>query len=319
MNNDKPLISFDYAIKYLLKDKGDYSIVEGFISALLKTKGYKDVKIIALLEPESNKEDSKNKRSLADVIVEDQDHHKYIIEIERNVKDSFIHKSCFNTSRLIVDNLAQREDYTQIIKVFHISLLYFPVGKGSGAIYHGKTIIHEIETQERLSVHMKSQETDQVFDATDILPEYFYISVPLFNDRLEKEIDDWLYVMKYDKVPETFHSPYMQQVSEKLSILKMSQEERANYSYYQKKLYNDRDELQAAEIRGVEKGKAEGKAEGKIEERRTIALEMLADNEPDEKIIKYSKLTRKELEALKNKLLVDLWSMKADHAFKSVT
>ncbi|NBT86025.1 MAG: hypothetical protein EBT45_05965, partial [Alphaproteobacteria bacterium] len=226
MNNDKPLISFDYAIKYLLKDKGDYSIVEGFISALLKTKGYKDVKIIALLEPESNKEDSKNKRSLADVIVEDQDHHKYIIEIERNVKDSFIHKSCFNTSRLIVDNLAQREDYTQIIKVFHISLLYFPVGKGSGAIYHGKTIIHEIETQERLSVHMKSQETDQVFDATDILPEYFYISVPLFNDRLEREIDDWLYVMKYDKVPETFHSPYMQQVSEKINSLNEQEEKK---------------------------------------------------------------------------------------------
>ena len=111
MNNDKPLVSFDYAIKYLLKDKGDYGIVEGFISALLKTKGYKDIKIVDLLETESNKEDSKSKRSLADLIVEDEDHHKYIIEIERNVKDSFIHKACFNTSRLIVDNLAQREDY----------------------------------------------------------------------------------------------------------------------------------------------------------------------------------------------------------------
>lgn len=44
MNNDKPLISFDYAIKYLLKDKGDYSIVEGFISDLLKTKGIKTLK-----------------------------------------------------------------------------------------------------------------------------------------------------------------------------------------------------------------------------------------------------------------------------------
>jgi predicted transposase/invertase (TIGR01784 family) len=105
--------------------------------------------------------------------------------------------------------------------------------------------------------------------------------------------------MKYDKVPKTFHSPYMQQVSEKLSILKMSQEERASYSYYQKKLYNDRDELQAAEIRGVEKGKAEGKEEGKAEERKAIALEMLADNEPDEKIIKYSKLTSEELRDLK--------------------
>jgi len=106
MSNDKPLVSFDYGIKYLLKDKGDYAVVEGFISALLKTKGYKDVKIVALLESESNKEDSKSKRSLADLIVEDEDHHKYIIEIERNVKDSFIHKSLFNTSRLIVDNLA---------------------------------------------------------------------------------------------------------------------------------------------------------------------------------------------------------------------
>ena len=33
------LISFDYAIKYLLKDKGDYEIVEGFISALLASEG----------------------------------------------------------------------------------------------------------------------------------------------------------------------------------------------------------------------------------------------------------------------------------------
>ena len=210
MSNNKPLVSFDYAIKYLLKDKGDYAIVEGFISALLRTKGYKDVKIVALLESESNKEDSKSKRSLADLIVEDEDHHKYIIEIERNVKDSFIHKSCFNTSRLIVDNLAQREDYTQIIKIFHISLLYFPIGNGT--IYHGKTIIHEIETNEKLSVHMKNQETGKEFDATDILPEYFYISVPLFNDRLEREIDEWLHVMKYDEVPKNYHSPYMAQV-----------------------------------------------------------------------------------------------------------
>jgi len=92
------------------------------------------------------------------------------------------------------------------LKVFHISLLYFPIG-GNGAIYHGKTIIHEIETNEKLSVHIKNQETVEVFDATNILPEYFYISIPLFNDRLEKEIDDWLHVMKYDEVPKNYHSP----------------------------------------------------------------------------------------------------------------
>jgi len=290
MSNDKPLVSFDYGIKYLLRDKGDYSIVEGFISALLKTKGYKNVKIVALLESESNKEDSKSKRSLADLIVEDEDRHKYIIEIERNVKDSFIHKSLFNTSRLIVDNLAQREDYTQILKVFHISLLYFSIGNGGGAIYHGKTIIHEIETNEKLSVHIKNQETSEVFDATDILPEYFYISIPLFNDRLEKEIDDWLHVMKYDEVPKNYHSPYMTQVAEKLSILKMTPEERANYSYYKKKLYNDRDELQAAEARG--------EARGENKKAITIAKKMLSKKHSISDIADLTGLSSEEIAKL---------------------
>lgn len=300
MTHDKPLVSFDYGIKYLLRDKGDYSVVEGFISALLKTRGYKDVKIVALLESESNKEDSKSKRSLADLIVEDEDHHKYIIEIERNVKDSFIHKSLFNTSRLIVDNLAQREDYTQILKVFHISLLYFPIGNGNGAIYHGKTIIHEIESNETLSVHLKNQETGELFEATDILPEYFYISIPLFNDRLEKEIDDWLHVMKYDEVPSNYHSPYMAQVAEKLSILKMTPEERASYSYYQKKLHSDRDELQAAEARGEAKEREKNTRE-KIE----MTKEMLKEKCPIEFIQRVTKLPLETIENLKKEIAND--------------
>src|ERR1700729_871031 len=290
--NDKPLISFDYAIKYMLKDKGDYFIVEGFISDLLRTRGYKDVKIVALLESESNKEDSKSKRSLADVIVEDEDKNKYIIEIERNLKDSFVHKSCFNTLRLIVNNLAQREDYTQIIKVFHISLLYFPIGTGAGAIYHGKTIIHEIETNERLNVHIKNQETGKVFDATDILPEYFFISIPLFNDKLEREIDDWLYMMKYDNVPNSFHSKYLNQAKEKLSILKMTKEERAGYSYYQKKLYSDRDELQAA----IAKGREEGREEG-IEK---TAINMIKQNLDFKLISQVTGFSEQEVQKLKD-------------------
>jgi predicted transposase/invertase (TIGR01784 family) len=300
--NEKSLISFDYAIKYLLKDKGDYSIVEGFISALLKTIGYKDVKIIALLESESNKDDSKSKRSLADVIVEDEDKHKYIIEIERNVKDSFVHKSLFNSSRLIIDNLAQREDYTQIIKVFHISLLYFPVGSGNGAIYHGKTIIHEVETNEKLTVHMRHRETGKEFDACNIMPEYFYISVPLFNDRLEREIDDWLHVMKYDEVPESYHSSYMEQVAQKLSMLKMTPIEKVEYSHYCKKLYNDRDELFTARETGKEEGMAEGinvgMAEGRNIEKIEIARRMRGLGLDTATIILTTGLTKEEIEGL---------------------
>lgn len=307
---EKPLISFDYAIKYLLKDKGDYEIVEGFISALLKSQGYKDVKIVALLDCESNQEDKKSKKSLADVIVEDAEHRQYIVEIERNLKHSFIHKACFNASRLIVDNLAQRVDFRKIVKVFHISILYFPVG--DGPIHHGQTIIRNIENDERLTVHLKDPDTGVVVDATDILPEYFFISIPLFNDRLEKEIDDWLYVMKHDEVPATFHSPYMRSVADKLSILKMTPTERDGYYSYLKQVYTDRDELEAAEAKGREEGEQIGIAKGEQklqeekqkyeEEKRNIARKMLAKGMSVEEVADFTGLSLEVVESLKESL-----------------
>lgn len=57
--HDKPLISFDYAMKYILRDKSDYSIIEGFLSALLATANYKPVKVKSLLETESNKDEER--------------------------------------------------------------------------------------------------------------------------------------------------------------------------------------------------------------------------------------------------------------------
>ncbi|UCM92547.1 MAG: hypothetical protein LF884_06865 [Rickettsia endosymbiont of Cimex lectularius] len=68
--SSKPLISLDYAIKYLLKNKGDYEIVEGFISAILRDAGgYSAVKIIALLESESNKESVDLKKALLTLLL----------------------------------------------------------------------------------------------------------------------------------------------------------------------------------------------------------------------------------------------------------
>jgi predicted transposase/invertase (TIGR01784 family) len=291
MEPDKPLISFDYAIKYLLRDKHDYSIVEGFISALLKSIGYQEVKIVALLESESNREDSNLKRSLADLIVEDANKHKYIIEIERSVTDTFVHKSCFTTSRLIVDNLGKGQKYTEILKVFHITLLYFPIGNDQGAIYRGETLFHDIETKEKLSVHIKDPVTKEVYDAINIFPEYLYISVPKFNDRLEREIDDWLYVLKHDDIPKGVHSKYMQQVAEKLTYLKLSAEERAGYDYYLKRLYTDIDAFQAADARG--------EARGKAEEKRDIAKNMLKKGSEIKFIEEVTGLSRKDIEELK--------------------
>jgi predicted transposase/invertase (TIGR01784 family) len=286
----KPLISFDYAIKYLLKDKGDYEIVEGFISALLISEGYKPIKIRALLDGESNKESKHLKRSIADVIVEDEQGNNYIVEIDRAYTDLFLQKAVFNTSRLIVDNLGANQDYLQIKKVFHINLLYFPFENTKAPLHHGKVIFHEIDNKNPIDIHLIDRGM-QMFDAHNIFPEYFLISIPLFDDVIKQEIDEWLYLMKHSEVKDDFKSPYMKKAAERLSILKMSNQEREVYDTYVMDSMKGRDYLISAE--------AKGKAEGRAEEKMEIARAMLLEGDSIEKIVKITGLTTEEIEKLK--------------------
>lgn len=286
---DKPLISFDFAIKYLLRNKGDYDIVEGFISALLAMEGYKPVKINALLESESNRESADLKRSIADLVVQDEDDNKYIVEIERSFTPNFMHKACFNTSRLVVDSISGNQDYTTIKKVFHISLLYFATQEMKKPIYHGKTIIHEVDTAHPVNVRIANQGL-VMFEHKNVFPEYFFISIPLFNEVIHQEIDEWLYMMKHSEVREDFKSPYMKKVQERLAVLKMSEADRIAYYSYLKEAVHSQDVLMAA----TEKGKTERENE--------IAKAMLREGIDVEVIARVTGLEKEVLRQIEEKI-----------------
>ncbi|WP_375333333.1 Rpn family recombination-promoting nuclease/putative transposase [Candidatus Tisiphia endosymbiont of Xenochironomus xenolabis] len=308
--SSKPLISLDYAIKFLLKNKGDYEIVEGFISAILKgVGGYPAVKIIALLESESNKESENLKKSIADVIVEDQQGHKYIVEIDRTYTSLFLHKACFNASRLIVDSIYASQDYTSIKKVFHINLIYFPYAGLKSPLCHGKTIFREIDREHPIDVHLADSKGNEV-KLHNVFPEYFIISVPLFNDIVKKEMDEWLYFAKHSEVRDDFKSPYMKKVAERLSILKMTTQERIDYNKYVNESLKQRDYIVSAEQKGreegIEKGREEGiekgREEGREENAIAIAKKMLKEGYPMEAISKLTGLTLEKIKKLKEEI-----------------
>jgi len=298
---EKPLISFDFAIKYLLKHKGDYDIIEGFISALFASQGYPPIKINALLDSESNKEELELKKSIADLVVEDAEGNKYIVEIERAYTPNFMHKACFNSSRLVVDGIYGNQDYTTIKKIFHISLLYFSTKEMQKPIYHGKTIIHEVDTKHPVDVSI-ANEGLVIFNTPNVFPEYFFISVPMFDDVINSEIDEWLYVMKHSEIRQGFKSPYMTKVAERLSVIKMSSEERNEYIYYQKQSVHSQDILSAAEAKGEAKGRVEGisigEAKGESKKAIEIARAMLAKKKPIEEIEEFTGLSKGEIEKL---------------------
>jgi predicted transposase/invertase (TIGR01784 family) len=289
---EKPLISFDFAIKYLLKNKGDYDIIEGFISALFASQGYPPIKINALLDTESNKEGLEMKKSIADLVVEDGEGNKYIVEIERAYTPNFMHKACFNSSRLVVDGIYGNQDYTTIKKIFHISLLYFSTKEMQKPVYHGKTIVHEVDTKHPVDVSI-ANEGLIIFNTPNVFPEYFFISVPMFDDVINSEIDEWLYVMKHSEIKQGFKSPYMAKVAERLSVIKMSSEERNEYIYYQKQSVHSQDILNAA--------RAEGEAKGEAKGIKKTALNMLKQKLDDKLISSVTGLSLEEVLKLKNK------------------
>ena len=131
-----------------------------------------------------------------------------------------------------------------------------------------------------------------MIDLTDVLPEYFVISIPAFHDEINQSIDEWLYMMKHEEIQETFKEKYIRLAAERLNYLKMTMEEKANYERYQLEMVDVREEFRTQYI----KGKIEGEAKG-------IAFavkSMCSNNIAEDQIANILKLTIDEVKNILN-------------------
>jgi len=63
--NTRKLISFDWALKCLLRSKANHEVLEGFLSELLKD----DSEILEILESESNRDQAHDKSNRVERLV----------------------------------------------------------------------------------------------------------------------------------------------------------------------------------------------------------------------------------------------------------
>ena len=74
----RKLITFDWAMKRLLRSKANFEILEGFLSELLSD----DIVILEILESESNKESTADKFNRVDLKVKNSNGEIIIIEVQ---------------------------------------------------------------------------------------------------------------------------------------------------------------------------------------------------------------------------------------------
>lgn len=262
MSKKRTLVSFDWAIKNILRDKANYDVLEGFLSTLLD----RDIRILSLLESESNQEDASDKFNRVDLSVEDDVGDIYVIEVQAGWERYYLQRLLYGSSKLIIDHLNLGESFAKVKKVISVSILYFLLGEGENDyIYKGSTDFYGLNTRERL--HLKPRKRRAVvgreLDAgRNVFPEYYLIETERFHDIINSGIDEWVYFFKNSEVRPEFRSRNIQAAAEKLDLLKMPEKERRAYEKYLVNRASEKDMIESAYDEGIEKGIKKGIEKG---------------------------------------------------------
>ena len=304
MGGNKQLIRFDWAIKRLLRDKGNPVVLEGFLTSLLG----REIKIVDFLESEGNRQHADEKSNRVDIVAKDENGSRILIEVQNETEDDYFHRILFGTSRMIIDHVKQGEKYDKVPKVYSINIVYFDLGDKSDYVYHGFTEFRGLHNGEQLQLRDKMKKKFEVERPGDILPEYYILLANDFDKWSKVPLDQWMYYLSTSTIPADADAPGLQEAKRQLDIDNLSDEDRVAYF---KHLDNMRSLVSVVESaytdgefdglrRGLAKGRAEGlvegRAEGRDEQNRLNAINFFKLGVDIETISKATGISVKELQ-----------------------
>lgn len=305
-NKDKKLIRFDWAMKRLLRDKANPVVLEGLLTSLFG----KEIKIIDFLESEGNRDAADEKSNRVDIVAQERDGSKILIEVQNETEDSFIHRILFGTSRMIVDHIKKGEPYEKVPKVYSVNIVYFDLGDGSDYVYHGTTEFLGLHSRLPLLLRDKIKTKYQVETPADILPEYYILIANDFNRWSKTPLDQWMYFLGTSTIPAEADAPGLKEAREQLDIDRLSEEDR---NAYYRHLDNMRSLIDTAESRytdglwdgekigfekGLERGIEKGIEKGRNEVLLQVAGNLLRSGMPVSEAAKITGLREEEINPL---------------------
>ena len=275
MKRHRRLISFDWAMKRLLRSKAHFGILEGFLTELLR----EEIQILEILESESNKETAADKQNRVDLKARNAGGEIILIEVQYQRQFDYLQRILHSTARTVVENLDEGQPYGEVVKVISVSILYFDLGQGEDYVYHGATRFIGLHRQDELRLSEAQQDIYRRQEPHALFPEYYLIKVNQFDDVARDSLDQWIYFLKHEEVPEGFSARGLQEAKEQLDILKLPEAERRAYARYQDDLHQQASMVESSYGWGMHQGRKlgreEGREEGQLQERRRIAQSLL--------------------------------------------
>lgn len=261
MADENTYIRFDWAMKHMLRDKSNFGILEGFISVLLG----EEVKIVELLESESNQDSDTDKFNRVDIKAKNSKGHLIIVEVQLTRQLYYLQRILYGTCKAVTEHINIGEKYDQVKKVYSISILYCDFGQGDDYVYHGETRFKGIHTGNDLLVNTKEEGVIVPHLPREVFPEYYLVRVNVYDKIPETPLDEWMTYLKTGIVKENTRTPGLQEVKKKLQYLSMSAKERRAYDAHMDMIMVQNDVLDTARDEGRAEGRAEGLVQGRAE------------------------------------------------------
>jgi predicted transposase/invertase (TIGR01784 family) len=294
----KKLIRFDWAVKKLLRnnrsaDQATFVVLEGFLSELL----FDDIKIQKILESESNQETEEDKYNRVDILTQNSKNELIIVEIQNTYEIDYFQRMAYGAAKALTENLNIGQTYSEIKKVISVNIVYFDLGQGKDYVYKGTTNFQGLHEKDTLQLSNRQKKTFVKQTIAEIFPEYYIIKVNQFDDIAKDTLDEWIYFLKNNEVKDEFRAKGLTEAKGVLDIMRLNKEQQYGYNRYLDYLHVKASEALSLQIEAEERVRKDENYKKALE----VAKNMLADNEPNEKIAKYTGLTVEQVEQLRNK------------------
>lgn len=282
----------DYGFKRLFGEEPSKDLLVDFLNELLAEE---QGRIKALTYLKSNKigAHEEERRAIFDLYCENEKGEKFIVELQKTKQNFFKDRTVYYSTFPIREQAKTGSNWNFELKaVYTVGILDFVFDEDK----------HQ-QDKYKYNVKLTDIETCKVF--YDKLT-FVYLEMPKFTKTIKELVtrfDKWMYIIrnlnKLDRIPDELREGLFERLFEIAEISKFTQEEARSYED-SLKIYRDlKNSIDTAREEGEIKGEIKGKIEGKIEMTRV----MLKAGEPIEKIIKYTGLSRAQIEEIKHEEL----------------
>ena len=155
--------------------------------------------------------------------------------------------------RRFTEHIELGQLYSEVKKVYSISILYFDIGRGTDYLYHGQNSFVGVHTGDFLEVSTKEKDAIVRKLPAEIFPEYFLIRVNEFNKVAVTPLEEWIEYLKTGVIHPDTKAPGLEEARRKLVYYNMNKAEQLAYDEHINAIMIQNDVLSTAAMEAARK------------------------------------------------------------------